>query len=154
MALDIVRPIDVPGPLGAFEMAVANIIRSEQKRAAEGQSQKTIVRPKDAQVKGPLGEVELQAVEAVKQLTDEERERLRNIQRRLQEQRPMTSDKDSILGILESVVVGILRAPALLVGVFNRVKELLDSEMLGDKDTQLLNEKTNKTVTERRAKDL
>ena len=135
---EVVRPIDIPGPLGEFELAVADMIKTERLRARDGQQKDAIIRPKDATVKGKLGEYEMQAVEAVRQLTEEERERLRNIQRRLEDSRPMFSDEKSFLGILESILVGILRAPALLIGVIQRVMELLASEPLDDKDRALL----------------
>jgi len=142
---EVVRPIDVPGPLGEFELAVANVIQTERLRAKYGQQQDTIVRPKDAVIKGKLGEFEMQAVEAVRQLTEEERERLRSIKRKLEEQRnfledkrPMATAKDSLLGILEAILVGILRAPAMIFGVLQRVAELLSSENLDEKDKLLL----------------
>lgn len=138
---EVVRPIDVPGPLGEFECAVADIITSEKLRAKERQTKDSIVRPMDASVKGKLGEIEMLAVEAVRQLTDEERERLRNIQRRLEESRPMSSNRDSPLGILESIGVGVFRAPALLRGVFTRVVELLKTEDLGESDKEVLRQR-------------
>ena len=142
---ELVRPIDVPGPLGDFEMAVADVIQTERLRAEDGRKREGIVRPKDAVVKGKLGEYEMQAVEAVRQLTEEERERLRSIKRSLEEQRqqleerrPMALAKGSLLGILEAILVGILRAPAMIIGVIQRVIELLNSEKLDDKDQVLL----------------
>jgi len=129
---EVVRPIDVPGPLGEFELAVAELIRTERMRAGTGQ------RPMNATVKGMLGELESQAVQAVRQLTEEERERLRNIQRKMEESRPMEIDKDSLLGILETILVGLIRAPLLLIGVFQRVSELMSSESLDEKDKALL----------------
>jgi hypothetical protein len=142
---EVVRPIDVPGPLGDFELAVADLIKSEKLRAKERQDKDTVVRPMNATVKGKLGEYEMLAVEAVRQLTGEERERLRNIQRKLQESRPMSSNKDSPLGVLEAIVVGIFRAPALLMGVFSRVAELLSSEGLPEEDKAVLREQNAKT---------
>jgi hypothetical protein len=135
---EVVRPIDVPGPLGEFELAVAEVIQAERLRAKIGQERDEIVRPKDAAIKGYLGEVEMQVVDAVRQLTEEERERLRSIQRKLEDNRPMSIDKKSLLGILESLLVGILRAPALLIGVIQRVTELLQSENLDEDDTAIL----------------
>ena len=58
---EVVRPIDVPGPLGDFELAVADLIKAERIRAQDGRRKETIVRPKDATVKGMLGEYETQA---------------------------------------------------------------------------------------------
>lgn len=71
---ELVRPIDVPGPLGEFEMAVLDVFDSEQKRAKERQQGSgVLVRPKDARIPGRLGEYEKQAVEAIKKLNDEEK---------------------------------------------------------------------------------
>ena len=150
---EVVRPIDVPGPLGDFELAVADLINAEKLRAKERQEKDVVVRPMNASVPGRMGEIETLAVEAVRQLTEEERERLRNIQRKLQENRPMTSNKDSPLGILESIIVGIFRAPALLVGVFNRVTELLNSEDLDEQDKAVLRERSATTVSKKEQDD-
>ena len=135
---EIVRPIDVPGPLGEFEMVVAEMIQTERLRARDGKKKEGIVRPKDATVKGMLGECEDQVVEALGRLTEEERERLRNIQRKLEDNRPMAAEEPSFLGFLESLVVGIFRAPALLLGVIERVQELMNSESLDEKDQKML----------------
>lgn len=142
---EVVRPIDIPGPLGDFEMAVADVIQTERLRAQDGQKREGIIRPKDAVVKGKLGEYEMQAVEAVRQLTEEERERLRSIKRsleeqrdRLEERRPMATAQGSLLGFLEAFLVGVLRAPAMIIGVIQRVVELLSSEKLDEKDQVLL----------------
>jgi hypothetical protein len=136
----IVRPIDVPGPLGDFEMAVLEVVKAEQQRQLDKEENPGtfLVRPKDSTRKGPLGELEEQAVEAVKRLTNEEKERLRNIQRFLDENRPMEQDKFSILGIIETITVGILRAPILIFQIFARVKELLESEPLAEADAEIL----------------
>jgi len=50
----------------------------------------------------------------------------------------MATAKDSLLGILEAILVGILRAPAMIFGVLQRVAELLSSENLDEKDKLLL----------------
>lgn len=136
---EVVRPIDVPGPLGEMEMAITEVVRSEQQRAKDRERNKgRLVRPKDASLKGPLGEAELGAVQVFERLTQEERERLRNIQQFLREKRPMENERDSPLGITEAVVVGILRAPQLLMTVVDRVKELMQSEVLGEFDQEIL----------------
>lgn len=142
---ELVRPIDVPGPLGDFELAVADMIQTERLRARDGKKKEAMVRPKDALIRGKLGEIEMQAVDAVRQLTDEERKRLSSIKRsleeqreRLQDRRPMAIAKDSMLGMLEAILVGLLRAPAMLIGVLQRVGELMSSEGLGEKDQVLL----------------
>jgi hypothetical protein len=135
----IVRPIDVPGPLGDFEMAVLEVVKSEQQRKLDREKSGTfLIRPKDSTRKGPFGELEEQGVAAVKRLTNEEKERLRNIQRYLVENRPMGRDETSILGMIETVAVGIVRAPILLFQIFTRVKELLQSEPLAAEDAKVL----------------
>lgn len=152
---EVVRPIDIPGPLGDFEMAVADVIQTERLRAQDGQKREGIIRPKDAVVKGKLGEYEMQAVEAVRQLTDEERERLRSIKRsleekrdRLENKRPMATAQGSLLGILEALLVGILRAPAMIIGVIQRVIELLSSEKLDEKDRVILESRQQEGTSE------
>jgi hypothetical protein len=142
---DVVRPIDVPGPLGDMEMAVAEVIRAEKQRVKDRERNLgKLVRPKDATIKGPLGEAEIGAVEAFQRLNDEERERLRNIQRLLQERRPMETESDSLLGIMEAVVVGIVRAPQNLMSVVARVQELMQSVTLDESDLQRLNSNSSK----------
>ena len=61
----VVRPIDIPGPLGDFEMAVLEVVNAEKQRAIEKEENQLFIRPKDSKVNGPLGELEQQAVEAV-----------------------------------------------------------------------------------------
>jgi hypothetical protein len=135
----IVRPIDLPGPLGDFEMAVLEVVKAEQQRKADREENQSLwVRPKDSTRKGPLGELEEQAVAAIERLTNEERERLRNIQRILVENRPMELDKSSTLGIIETIAVGVVRAPILLFQILARVVELLQSEPLADADADIL----------------
>lgn len=140
---DMVRPMDVPGPLGEIELLVVDIFRAEQSRARERQEKNSlVVRPKDAKILGPLGVAELSAYETIRMLSDEELERARNIQMYLQERRPMAVNKDSVLGMAEAIVVGLLRAPRLLWGVVQRVQELLESEPLllpGNNDSLLPN---------------
>jgi len=136
----IVRPIDIPGPLGELEMAVLEVVRAEEKRKIEIKENNSayLVRPMNAKTKGPLGELEAQATEAVKRLTDEEKQRVRNIQRYLDENRPMQQSERSALGVLETVVVGIVRAPILFYQIFNRVKDLLQSEAIDGRDAEIL----------------
>ncbi|GKY91329.1 hypothetical protein MPSEU_000105100 [Mayamaea pseudoterrestris] len=133
---EIVRPIDVPGPLGELELKVAEVFRAEQMRSQQKQwNEGKIVRPKDARIRGPLGEAELQAFEAIKELNNEELQRLKSIQRVLEQNRPMETNRNSLLGILEAVIVGLLKGPRLLISVFKRVQELLQSEPLDLPDT-------------------
>jgi hypothetical protein len=51
----------------------------------------------------------------------------------------MENERDSPLGITEAVVVGMLRAPQLLISVVDRVKELMQSEALEKFDQDTLN---------------
>jgi hypothetical protein len=141
---EVVRPIDVPGPIGAFEMMVLEVAEAEWQRYLDRKSNPGIIviRPKDASMKGPLGELEDQAVAVVEKLTGEEKERLRNIRKYLNEHRPMQQDKNSLLGILEMVSVGILRAPILLFQIGMRVKELLQSEPLPADEVEILERRT------------
>ena len=142
----VVRPIDVPGPLGDFEMAVLGVVKAEQlrKREKEENPGSFALRPKDSKVKGPLGELEQQAVEAVRKLTDEERYRLRSVKRFLDEKRPMEQERMSVLGFAETVIVGIIRAPILMFQIIARVKELLDSEPLNEEDARILQNQKQK----------
>jgi hypothetical protein len=139
----IVRPIDIPGPLGELEMAVLEVVKAEEQRKLETaeNSGAVLVRPMEARNKGPLGELEAQATEAVKRLTDEEKQRVRNIQRYLDENRPMQQAQPSALGMLETIVVGIVRAPILLFQILSRVKDLLESETIDELDAQILEQK-------------
>lgn len=138
---EIVRPIDIPGPLGEFEMAVTELFQAEKMRSKERErNEGKMVRPKDARVRGPLGEAEFQAYEAIKQLNAEEMERLKNIGRVMQERRPMDNDRDSFLGILETFIVGLARAPQMIASVVDRVKELLSADLLPDSDRQVMRE--------------
>jgi hypothetical protein len=51
-----VRPIDVPGPLGDFEMKVAELFRAEQRRASQRESNNgRIDRLEGVKIIGPLG---------------------------------------------------------------------------------------------------
>lgn len=139
----VVRPIDIPGPLGELEMAVLDIVKAEEQRKLETKenSGAVLVRPMDARTKGPLGELEAQASEAVKRLTEEEKQRVRNIQRYLDENRPMQQAQPSALGMVETVVVGIVRAPILLFQILSRVKDLLESETIDDLDAKMLEQR-------------
>ncbi|KAI2498034.1 hypothetical protein MHU86_16471 [Fragilaria crotonensis] len=132
-----VRPMDVPGPLGEVEAAVFEIFKAEQRRAKEKElsQMKRPLRPKDAALPGPLGDAEQEAIRAFQRLSEEERERLRGILKTLEDNRPMEINRDSILGAMEAVIVGILRAPRMLTSVWDRVTELLQSEPLPSLET-------------------
>ena len=151
---EIVRPIDVPGPLGDMEMAVAEVVRAEKQRVKDRERNLgKMVRPKDATLKGPLGDAECGAVEAFQRLNEEERERLRNIQRLLQEKRPMESERESLLGLVEATVVGIIRAPRMLMSVVSRVQELMQSKPLEESDQERLKNTSTKLPRKSDGKD-
>mmetsp|Transcript_22019 Transcript_22019/g.32525 ORF Transcript_22019/g.32525 Transcript_22019/m.32525 type:complete len:409 (-) Transcript_22019:337-1563(-) len=126
---EVVRPMEIPGPLGEVEAAVMAVIDAEKKRKEESAGNE-IVRPMNAEIKGPLGEAEQDAIRAFRRLNEEERERLRGILKKLQESRPMELNRDSILGVLEAIVVGIIRAPRMIASVWDRVTYLLSSETI------------------------
>jgi hypothetical protein len=148
----VVRPIDVPGPLGDFEMAVLQVVRAEEQRKLQyeqrmkQESDPTAkyrpIRPMNANNPGPLGELEQQATEFVQKLTQEERQRLQNIQKYLDDNRPMQQTQRTALGMLETIVVGIFRAPILLYQIVVRVQTLLESEPLDDFDAEILRQKS------------
>jgi hypothetical protein len=150
----LVRPIDVPGPIGEFEMTVLEVVKAEQQRKLDREKEPgtLLVRPKDSSRKGLLGELEQAAVEAVQKLTNEEKERLRNIKRVLDENRPMDQESLSPLGIIEAIIVGIVRAPILLFQIILRVTELLDSEPLAKSDAESLRQRqaADKSLSEKK----
>lgn len=136
---EIVRPIDVPGPLGEAERWYLELITAEKQRGIDRRKNEgKLVRPKDASLEGPMGAAERQISDAITVLRDEETERLKNIGRVLKENRPMERDKDSFVGLTEAFLVGIFRAPQLLFRVIDRVNELMESEKLDDKDDKIL----------------
>uniref|UniRef100_A0A7S0AXY7 Uncharacterized protein n=1 Tax=Minutocellus polymorphus TaxID=265543 RepID=A0A7S0AXY7_9STRA len=136
---ELVRPIDVPGPLGEVERKVLEAMEAERQRAKERElNDGKCVRPKDATIRGPLGEAERKAMEDLDLLKQEEKERLRNIARVLQEKRPLESDPDSALGVTERFTVGLLKGPRLFGKVAERVVELMSSSKLDKGDAKLL----------------
>ena len=127
-----VRPMDIPGPLGEVEAAVFEIFKAEQQRYQENADTDVVrpLRPMNAAVPGPLGEAEQEAIRAFQRLSEEERERLRGILKTLGDNRPMEINRNSILGVLEAVIVGVLRAPQMVTSTWDRVTELMKSEPL------------------------
>jgi len=121
---DTVRPMDVPGPLGEWEVRVLEIYDQEVERVRQNAT-----RPLPSTV---LGRAETNAVEAVQNLTREEWSRLASIQQLLREQRPMEQSKKTWLGYLEAIAVGVVRAPLLLWSVMERVQELSQSSVVLD----------------------
>ena len=207
----IVRPIDVPGPLGEMELRVSDIIQEEFRRVQEKRQIRTtggsgttatssnnsnnnsgsnsddntfipfsVLRPKDATNPGPLGAAEATAYAAIQSVSQEEMERLKAIQRTMMEYRPInhpptstasdpntshqknnselsssssTSQQQTssplsiVLYTLETIVVGMVRAPQLVFRVVTRVQELLSSTPLDTNDVQLLQQQQLPTTS-------
>uniref|UniRef100_A0A7S2IE84 Uncharacterized protein n=1 Tax=Helicotheca tamesis TaxID=374047 RepID=A0A7S2IE84_9STRA len=136
---ELVRPIDVPGPLGEAERVVLEFVLAERQRAKDREmNDGKVVRPMLSSDSSPMGKAERNAVKAVERLQEEEKERLRNLLRALEERRPMEVDRDSPLGVTEAFAVGVFRGPKLLMKVVDRVKELLQSENMDEKDEEIL----------------
>lgn len=136
---DTVRPIDIPGPLGEFERYVGDIIRAERQRVKDREKNDgKLVRPKDASLPSGLGDVERKAVEDWELLTKEEQERFSSFKRFLSERRPVDVDEESPLGIIEGFTLKLLNGPRLVGKVFSRVQELMSSQMLDEKDREIL----------------
>jgi len=116
---DLVRPMDVPGPLGEWEKGAMDIVTAEKKRmnqriqAGDGK----IIRPKDASWDNPLGWVETKIDVYYESIIREEEERLKNIKRALEENRPMERSERGLAGFVE----------AGLVRVVSAIKELLQN---------------------------
>ncbi len=145
----VVRPIDVPGPLGELERQWLEVATAERQRIKEDK-----VRPKDASYQGPLGEAELRAIAALKVLQQEERARLDSITKAMKESRPMERDSNSVLGLIEAVMVGIFRAPQMIVSVVQRVQELMESSRLEQADQIILeNEQLRRKSSSRETKE-
>jgi len=148
---ELVRPIDVPGPLGEVERKVLEAMAAERQRAKERElNDGKCVRPKDATIRGPLGEAERKVTEDLDLLKQEEKERLRNIARVLQEKRPLESDPDSALGVTERFTVGLLKGPRLFGKVAERVVELMSSSKLDKGDAKLLQPSSDITTSRAR----
>ena len=139
---EIVRPIDVPGPLGEAERWYLELITAEKQRGKDREKNDgKLVRPKDASIEGPLGAAERMFSDTINVIRDEETERLRNIRRVLKDNRPMEKNRNSIAGWTEAFLVGIFRAPQLIFRVIDRVNELMESEKLNEKDQNKLKTK-------------
>lgn len=135
---EIVRPIDVPGPLGELEMWYVDLFSAELERARTiVRNDGSLKRPKDITIQGPMGNAEQQVSDALTVIKNEETERLRSIQQVLKENRPMDNDRDSVMGWAEAFIVGIFKGPQLLLRVIDRVNELLQSSSLQDGDDLL-----------------
>lgn len=142
---EVVRPIDVPGPLGEMELWYLELITAEKQRAKDRERNNgDLVRPKDGSIQGPMGTAEQKFSDAINYIREEETERLTNVKRFLQEKRPMEVDRNSALGWTEAFLVGVFRAPQLFFRVFDRVKELLESETLSLDETKKIETKQKK----------
>jgi len=137
----MVRPIDVPGPLGELEMWYTDLFSAELERArAIVRNDGSLKRPKDITMQGPMGNAEQQVSDALDVIKNEETERLRSIQQVLKKNRPMDNDRDSVMGLSEAFIVGIFKGPQLILRVIDRVNELLQSSPLQDGDDDILND--------------
>jgi len=146
---EVVRPIDVPGPLGEAERVVLEFVLAERQRARDRElNGGKVVRPMASSETSPMGKAERRAVEALGRLKEEERERLQNLLRLLADRRPMEADRDSPLGVTERIAVSVLRGPMLLGKVVDRVKELLQSEKLDENDEKILRLAASKSTEE------
>jgi len=137
---EVVRPIDVPGPLGELERWYVELFSAEVQRGEDLENEGKFVRPKDASLTGPMGDAEKQVSDAIEVIKTEETERLRSIQKVLIKNRPMENDRESALGLIEAIIVGILKGPQLIFRVFDRVNELLQSSNLTNEDDDVLKE--------------
>lgn len=132
---ELVRPIDVPGPLGELERWYLELITAEHQRGKDRQKNDgKLVRPQDSSIMGPMGFAERQVSEILNYIKNEENARLKSMQKVLEDNRPMERNRDSALGWIEAAIVGILRAPQILFRVIDRVNELLQTETLSEKD--------------------
>jgi hypothetical protein len=133
---EVVRPIDVPGPLGELELWYLELVTAEKQRSIDIQkiSSGKLIRPKDGSIPGPMGKAEREFSEQLNLLKAEETERLKSFKKVLKENRPMEKDKNSPLGLIETILVGIIRGPQLIFRVLDRTKELLESEKLSEFD--------------------
>lgn len=133
---EVVRPIDVPGPLGELELWYLELVTAEKQRSKDIQkiSSGKLIRPKDGTIPGPMGKAEREFSEQLNLLKAEETERLKSFKKVLKENRPMEKDRNSPLGLIETILVGIIRGPQLIFRVLDRTKELLESEKLSEFD--------------------
>jgi len=148
-----VRPIDAPpSALGALEAFVDDIVREARyvlgggasdaaaadRDAAESRRNMIIQRPVDAPAatRGPLAGAERFAAALLDVVWDTETRRLERLQEAGLVRRPMTEEPRTPLGFLESLVVGIVRAPLLLSALVTRVADLVADELnaAGDLD--------------------
>merc|ERR1712157_658008 len=114
---------------------MGDFVTAERRRVIERKeafdNKRGVIRPKDARWENPLGVLEREFENALERLEKEEKERLRNVLKVMKENRPMEVSRESPLGFIEALAVGLLRAPKVMVAVFERIMELLQSEKLG-----------------------
>merc|ERR1712228_679004 len=94
----VVRPIDIPGPLGEFEKVLVDLASGEKQRIRDREKAGKLVRPKDASKPSVLGQAEQEVVQAINTLRIEEEQRLESIKTLMKENRPMEADRESPLG--------------------------------------------------------
>jgi len=144
---DVVRPIDVPGILGELESFYIKVATAERQRKKESEKMDgKVVRPMDSSFQGPLGEAERRVSEAVSKVKQEELDRLDSIKKSLAENRPMETNRNSLLGWTEALFVGLVRAPALVWMVVDRVMELMDSSRFDEQDEMILRQRQKNTT--------
>jgi len=138
--LEVVRPIDVPGPLGELERWYVELFKAELQRARDAvRNDGRFGRPKDIAMRGPMGDTEQKVSDALNVIRDEETERLRSMRKVLMDNRPMERDRESPLGVVEAVIVGIYKGPQLIFRVIDRVNELMQSSTLWDQEDEVKN---------------
>jgi len=137
---EVVRPIDVPGPLGELERWYVELFKAELQRARDAvRNDGRFGRPKDIAMRGPMGDTEQKVSDALNVIRDEETERLRSMRKVLMDNRPMERDRESPLGVVEAVIVGIYKGPQLIFRVIDRVNELMQSSTLWDQEDEVKN---------------
>ena len=85
-----------------------------------------------------MGAAERQFTDAMDVIKNEERERLKNVKRFMEEKRLMEADRNSALGFIEALIVGLFRAPQMIFRVVDRVKELMEREEIEGDDKEML----------------
>mmetsp|Transcript_35182 Transcript_35182/g.112543 ORF Transcript_35182/g.112543 Transcript_35182/m.112543 type:complete len:310 (-) Transcript_35182:152-1081(-) len=115
------RPKDAPpSALGRLEKFFDALFREERNRDITQ-------RPIDNPAQGPLAKAEKRAVNLLDTVNSYERRRLDVLLRAGVLRRPMEQPRRSPLGILESLVTGVVRAPLLVAALVDSVKDELES---------------------------
>uniref|UniRef100_A0A7S3NJ40 Uncharacterized protein n=1 Tax=Aureoumbra lagunensis TaxID=44058 RepID=A0A7S3NJ40_9STRA len=119
------RPMDAPPSLiGRLEVFVDNVYREEKYRNQQHFSTRPI--HLKAGYRGPLAKLEYATSSFLDVLIAYEKKRLDLLsQAGLLLKRPMEAHPNSPFGLLESIFVGLIRAPILLAALFSRIYDLL-----------------------------